>query len=741
MGINEGATGVIWDYNGKQIDFSCSGLPLWVSAYQGRMVFDESKEKLYVGGASYWIDVSASGLLAVPPSGHTHDHGIFVGLADDDHTQYHTNARGDARYYTQTQIDTLSGYIGDHGNLQGLGDDDHSQYHTDGRGDARYYTQAQVTNISGAIQSEIASASGALDTEFTNASGALRADIDSSGVTDATLYAASGTLRTDITANTTAITGASGVLRTDITANTTALAGASGVLRTAITANTTALAGASGALRTDITANTNASGALRTDITANTTEMRAISGTLTSEIDSDIATVSGTLSTEINTDVAAVSGTLSTEINTDVAALSGTLDTSIANASGAAVTEASGIAASLDTDVTTAYTAAIATVSGTLSTEINTDVAAASGAAVATASGIAASLDTDVTTAYTAAIATVSGTLSSEINSDVAALSGTVDTNIANASGAAVISASGIADVLYLKKDGSTPLSSDWDSEKIIQASGIHATDASGMQVFSSGGNGLTVGNIGHVTFDKYIGVGIKLPDEEIHAHNATGDAAIKVSSATDNADIILDAPANEFAVLRWRTDGVYSWQIRRSAFTDFLEILSSGMAAGEGTVFTNDGVGIASNSPSTLLEVNDLVTCSGVIAKSAAGLKLYEDGGKGIFVEDGGQVGIGTAAPTEIFHIVGSSSDFLIDDNGFVMSMTRAGTCYIRASNADGEFKFETGGSNTRLQIDKTGGIHMAAMKSGTDQANAGAAAGELYFDTNDDNTVKMGV
>lgn len=39
----------------------------------------------------------------------------------------------------------------DHGNLQGLGDDDHLQYHTDARGDARYYTQAQLGSTANAL--------------------------------------------------------------------------------------------------------------------------------------------------------------------------------------------------------------------------------------------------------------------------------------------------------------------------------------------------------------------------------------------------------------------------------------------------------------------------------------------------------------------------------------------------------------------------------------------------------------
>jgi len=42
---------------------------------------------------------------------------------------------------TKTEIDALGV---DHGALTGRGDDDHAQYHTDGRGDARYYTKTQL---------------------------------------------------------------------------------------------------------------------------------------------------------------------------------------------------------------------------------------------------------------------------------------------------------------------------------------------------------------------------------------------------------------------------------------------------------------------------------------------------------------------------------------------------------------------------------------------------------------------
>lgn len=46
----------------------------------------------------------ANPVISVP--GLVTDHGGLTGLADDDHTQYHTDARGDVRYYTKSQVDT-----------------------------------------------------------------------------------------------------------------------------------------------------------------------------------------------------------------------------------------------------------------------------------------------------------------------------------------------------------------------------------------------------------------------------------------------------------------------------------------------------------------------------------------------------------------------------------------------------------------------------------------------------------
>lgn len=48
------------------------------------------------------------------------DHGSLGGLSDDDHSQYHNDTRGDARYYTQTKLGSTS--LGEGASLIGVQD-------------------------------------------------------------------------------------------------------------------------------------------------------------------------------------------------------------------------------------------------------------------------------------------------------------------------------------------------------------------------------------------------------------------------------------------------------------------------------------------------------------------------------------------------------------------------------------------------------------------------------------------
>ncbi len=109
-----------------------------------------------------WINTSA-------------DHSYLINLSADDHPQYHNDTRGDARYYTKsevynnTEIDQQRGVLESeiymlisatgisavgstisHHSLSNLNSyDDHPQYHNDTRGDARYYTKSEF--IAGSV--------------------------------------------------------------------------------------------------------------------------------------------------------------------------------------------------------------------------------------------------------------------------------------------------------------------------------------------------------------------------------------------------------------------------------------------------------------------------------------------------------------------------------------------------------------------------------------------------------------
>ena len=123
-------------------------------------------------------------ITGVTISGAVTDHGNLAGLGDDDHAQYHNDARGDARYYTETELDN-------------------------GQLDNRYYTETEVTTISGDIVNQIVTDHGALTgladndhpqyllvTDFTTSSGDIVDQIPSDYISDAEMTTISG----DITA-------------------------------------------------------------------------------------------------------------------------------------------------------------------------------------------------------------------------------------------------------------------------------------------------------------------------------------------------------------------------------------------------------------------------------------------------------------------------------------------------------------------------------------------------------------
>jgi hypothetical protein len=99
-----------------------------------------------------FLDYNNNEVGCIDDDGNLTISGTFIGT--------HTH---DDRYYTESEVDTISGSLQtqidgigmDHGDLTGLGDDDHTQYHNNTRGDVRYYQQAEVDTISGSLSAEI----------------------------------------------------------------------------------------------------------------------------------------------------------------------------------------------------------------------------------------------------------------------------------------------------------------------------------------------------------------------------------------------------------------------------------------------------------------------------------------------------------------------------------------------------------------------------------------------------------
>lgn len=143
-------------------------------------------------------------------------------------------------------------------------------------------------------------------------------------------------------------------------------------------------------------------------------------------------------------------------------------------------------------------------------------------------------------------------------------------------------------------------------------------------------------------------------------------------------------------------------------------------------TVTNGDGV---SGNPTISLpsEVNlgdsSKLTTDEVRAFDGAGLKLYDDDGNGIFVEEGGNVGIGTASPVGDLHIsesgasevrfqlTNSSTGQAASDGMTIVLAADGGTSYVWNYDST-DMLFGTNGS-TRLTIASGGAVSVAGALS----------------------------
>ena len=100
---------------------SLSGLPFAEFVAIGTVIFQTNSYAntpdaivRSVNGGNY---VDFRGTQLYTPAGEATTHGLLSGLGSDDHIQYHTDARGDIRYYTKSEVDVLIAAVASPGDI------------------------------------------------------------------------------------------------------------------------------------------------------------------------------------------------------------------------------------------------------------------------------------------------------------------------------------------------------------------------------------------------------------------------------------------------------------------------------------------------------------------------------------------------------------------------------------------------------------------------------------------------
>lgn len=194
----------------------------------------KSRIRTTVTGDDY-IDLRTYVFPAGGETANVVDHGVLAGLLDDDHPQYLNIARGDARYYTETEIDlTVSGINSTISTTSGT-----LQSEIDGKSDIGHNHDSSYDAL-GAASSAVSGHeltwdhdSFATHTEVSTVSGVLQDQIDNLDLnfaTDAELASVSGSLHTEIINNYNTLDGkidtTSGTLQGEIDALDSSLTGA-----------------------------------------------------------------------------------------------------------------------------------------------------------------------------------------------------------------------------------------------------------------------------------------------------------------------------------------------------------------------------------------------------------------------------------------------------------------------------------------------------------------------------------
>jgi hypothetical protein len=335
-----------------------------------------------------------------------------------------------------------------------------------------------------------------------------------------------------------------------------------------------------------------------------------------------------------------------------------------------------------------------------------------------------------------------------------AAAAGTGDpTDLTAAQVATIVQASvdhgslaGLADddhTQYLLVAGTRALTGEWDigEDMSIRAERFEARDVEGLRIEDDGGNlGLFVEDGG------FVGVGTAAPDAQLHISgsgeilrladtSATGTPFISFYQTTTRRSYIGHSDPNDDLAITSEYGTISFW-----TGTGGTEVLRA--------TFGNDGH--LTFEDALRIQIDE------VRARDSGGLFLRDDSGTtGIFVEDGGQVGIANTAPGYPLH-VGAGADTLVrTDTAIAAQVAGAVAITARNSSADVEATMIAGGAtavfgsatnhelgflvnNAQVAAISTGGVF--SIKAGTSSGTEARVGGVLYVVTSQIGNVTTG-
>jgi hypothetical protein len=137
--------------------------------------------------------------------------------------------------------------------------------------------------------------------------------------------------------------------------------------------------------------------------------------------------------------------------------------------------------------------------------------------------------------------------------------------------------------------------------------------------------------------------------------------------------------------------------------------------------------IGTSTNAEGFKIVYNDTDTSIGNVTNTP--LRVVVGNSEKARITSAGLVGIGTSSPTGKLDVTGTLGTIRVQGSGANLEFTRDGGNTFLASGTNGEFYFQTGGTNTRMFISKTGKVGIGTASPGAQlEINGGVSRTDYW-------------